>query len=142
MANPKLQEQLVALIQALRADPTLLALLGSADGAPLEAAVYNHVPQDSGYPLCQCRMGSGRQWDTKTSKGWAQTIILTIWTDQHGDLNALEIAQAIDELLHNNHLVLPNGQTVLLRHESYDTTTAGNGVAHRADLRFQWITSS
>ena len=142
MAVPKLQEQLTALIQTLRADSTLLTLLGPADGLPLEAAVYNHVPQDNGFPLCHCRMGSGRQWDTKTSKGWAQSVILTIWTDQHGDLNALEIAQAIDDLLHNNLISLPNGQTVLLRHESYDTTTAGNGVAHRADLRFQWITSS
>jgi len=124
-----------ALAQRLQNDAGLLAIVGTADG------VKNHLPQDAPLPYVRFRLSDSDAWDCKTSRGGISgTIVCDCWTREHGDLEALELADACIAALAFQPLTLPTGQQMLIcRHERTSITIETDGQTHHAAVSFNHL---
>lgn len=112
-------EILAKSVETLRADATLIALLGPIDpGDPVEARVWNHVPQDETKPYIVVTWQPDEDWDTKDSKGFDGSLDHEAISTHHGDKNVLEIADAVIAAYAANPLALVSGRIVCFDYES------------------------
>jgi hypothetical protein len=80
-----------ALVARLRADATLLALLGGA-------RVFAHVPDRQTSPYVQLSIES-KPWDTTTDYGAEHDVSFHAWTEHEGPKQAETIIDAIEASL-------------------------------------------
>lgn len=124
-------EALAAIIAVLKADARLRTFVGER--------IFNHVPQDEINPCIRVRIESGGEWDTKTSDGWQNSVRVDVWSEYQGDKESLEIADIIDDILHDASLSLASSQSLLLRHDTRDAFTEPDGATHHTVLRYLHI---
>ncbi len=137
---------LTQAIQRLQADAGILAITGEivlADGTPTGLAkVFNHIPQDEVLPFVHCRYTQGTNYSTKQDQGQRGVLRIQAHTDQHGDLQVLQLANLVNQALQNQPLSLTNQQNVCLYLRSLDTPQVSDGVAHTCILLFDTITTT
>ncbi len=105
-------------------------------------SVSNHLPQDTPLPALRFRVDSSDEFDTKTSFGYRQEIVIDVWTSYRGDKTLFAIIDVVDELLHNVPLTLQTGASVLLQHGQQSSGVEPDGVTHHTVLRYTHLTSS
>jgi hypothetical protein len=111
-------EILKEAVALLRADATLIALLGETAPASGEARVYNHVPQDSSKPYVALQWQGDEDWDTKDSLGFDGSINHEVVTIHHGDRDVLMVLDRIREVYAANPITLVSGEIVCLDYQS------------------------
>ena len=124
---------LAAVYAQLQADVPLVTLVGGR--------IYNHVPQDTPFPYVRVRLDAMAEWDTKQDFGYNGDVYCDAWSAKQGDLQPLQIADALREALHDKPLTLPEGQCVCLRHLAVSIFVEPDGQAHHIVTRFRTFLS-
>jgi hypothetical protein len=95
----------------LRADAALQAL---GSGSPTEVEVWSAMAPD-GYPLPYLSVSgaSGQPFDTKDSDGLSAVVDVHVWTDYRGELQCLQLMDAVTDALHDAALILDNADLVM-----------------------------
>ena len=134
---PARADFLAWVITTLRADATLLALVPST-------SIWNHVPQDKAFPYVRAWAAGSTAWDTQTANGLDDEIQVDAWTNRHGDLLALQIADAVRGVLHLATITLPanHGQGLLIRYIGGDSFLEPDGESHRTVSRFRLLATA
>lgn len=134
MALIKAADILIALATRLQNDAGILAIVGSAD------SIKNHLPQDRPLPYVRFRTGTGNEWDCKGSTGLDGRIVIDCWSEQHGDLEILQLIDACMTSLDNVPLVLPSGEKMLLlQHLTHSTFVEPDGQTHHGVITFRQL---
>jgi hypothetical protein len=137
LVYPSRADLLTWVIATLRADATLLALVPAA-------SIWNHVPQDKTFPYVRAWMAGSSAWDTQTSNGLDEEVQVDAWTERHGDLLVLQIADAVRGALHLATIALPaeHGQGLLIRYVGGDAFLESDGESHRTVSRFRILATA
>lgn len=110
--------------------------------APLSAAVngniYNYVPQDLTPPFIRARWGSAQDWDTKDSDGLDGKIRIDIWTEHKGALQAAQIADLVQNVLHLQDLGTAS-QCLLVRLTMQDFFVEPDGITNHTVQEYSAI---
>ncbi|WP_416194011.1 DUF3168 domain-containing protein [Nitrobacter sp. TKz-YC01] len=113
MASPSHELQ-VAIVNRLKADATLAALVGSR--------VYDHVPRGAGgavtadFPFVGIADSDDLQDDATCVTGYEITMNLDVWSRKPGFVEAKQIAHAVVKSLHNWDASLPTHKVITLQH--------------------------
>lgn len=134
MANIKLADILKALAQRLQNNAGILAIVGDSEH------IKNHLPQDQTLPYVRFGISGNIEWDCKDSTGFDGKITIDCWSDEHGDLQVLELIDACMTAIDNIPLTLPVGQKmVLFQHENNTTFIEPDGHTHHAIITFRHL---
>jgi len=117
-----------ALVAALRADVTLMALV---------TAVEDHVPAKRTYPYVVIADLTSLEFDTKTSTGEEVTVTLHAWSQHSGRKEILQIHGELKRILHDQLLAVTDHYTVLMRREYFATFTEPDNVTRHGVSRFR-----
>ena len=125
-------DPLVELTAALRGDTGLTALVPAL-------SIGNHLPQDRPMPYIRYRYDPGSDWSQKDSAGLDGTIIIDLWTDQHGDKHLLQMMTEIHRVLYNLPFAGTTQQSLLLQFDSSTFFYEPDGVTHHGVMNFRYI---
>ena len=124
-----------AIRTLLLADGTLCALLAST------TAIYDGVPDDAAYPYIAFGEKHTEPWDTFSGDANDDRIMLYVWSQAKGDLEALTIASRVNDLLHGSTLDLASAGFRMvpssLQLEMLDTMREPDGRTRKAMMRFK-----
>lgn len=109
-------EILKEAVALLRADATLIGLLGETAPTSGEARVYNHVPQDDELPYLAINWQADTDWDTKDSLGYDGSLIHEAVSSHHGDLKNLDVIDAVRAAYKASGLTLASGKVICLNY--------------------------
>lgn len=99
------------------ADPTLAlqkALLAALDTG-LSCEVYDAVPQDAAYPYVTLDTTAVDNDDYLRGRRDLRFVYLTVWSQQRGQQEVMEIMADIDTALHEKPLTLDTGRVISVR---------------------------
>jgi nucleotide-binding universal stress UspA family protein len=119
-----------AIRARLLASAPLLARLGGSH-------VYDEAPRNSRPPYIVFTQGEMRDWSTMTETGAEHLVVLEVWSDKPGAREALEIAGAVADLLHDEQLPLAGATCVHARIASVETLRQNANRFVRARLRLR-----
>jgi len=122
-----------AVFAVLSADAGLAALLGGA-------RIYDHVPRATDAPYVHLGEMTVRDNSTATETGAEIRFSVVAWSRESGRGQALEIAQSVIALLHDQPLVLDGHLLINLRHIATETSRGDAISGHRALARFRAVT--
>ena len=108
--GPGLELQ-VAVKTLLEADASLQTLMGGT------FKVYDHIPDELDFPYILYEANEMNEWDTSTETGWVFTPRIHAFSKKEGSLQARQITDRIETLLHNADLVPTGYNCVLFRRE-------------------------
>lgn len=108
-------EILKEAVELLRADATLITLLGETAPSSGEARVYNHAPQDEDLPYLAINWQADTDWDTKDSLGFDGSLVHEAVSPHHGDRDVLQVIDAV-RLAYAGGLTLVSGKVVCLNY--------------------------
>lgn len=123
-----------AIWAALTSDTALLAALGAS------GRIHDHVPRGAEFPYLVVSAITTRDWSTGDLEGEEQTIQLNAWSRGRGKREALAIAAAVRECLHDQPLTLMGHRLVNLRHLSSEIRREADGQTVRASIRLRAVT--
>jgi hypothetical protein len=127
----------VALRKAVRtrllADAALVAALGGAK-------VYDETPRGVEAPLVLFGDGQMRDWSGQDARGAEHFFTLVAASAQHGQAQALAVAQRLVELLDESPLALEGHALIDLRFLSMDMRRDANGRFARVSVLFRATT--
>lgn len=119
------------------------ALYAALSPALSPAKVYDHVPQDAGFPYCALGDSEAREWDTSTELGQEHVITLHYFSRDARGLRAVKDAQKkIYDALHDQALALDAGAAlVLLLFDFSRATLDPDGLTYHGVSQFRAITT-
>lgn len=124
----------IALRKAIRdrllASAPLIARLGGA-------RVFDEAPRGQAAPYIVFTRSETRDWSTMTERGAEHLVTLEAWSGEPGAREALEIAGAAADLLHDAALGFAGAQVVHARIASIETLRQGDNRFVRARLRLR-----
>lgn len=101
------------------------------------SGVYDFVPQRTPLPYCALNVLQVRDASSRQLRLSNVTANITIWSDYHGKLEALGIADIIETLLTRDTLTLDNGMLIDLQHISQTHDVLGDNRTRRTQLRYR-----
>lgn len=122
-----------AIIARLASDTRLVTSLGGAK-------IFDEAPRNAEPPYVVFADAQMRDWSAQLSAGAEQFLTLSVFSTQRGVREALEIGQAVVELLNEAPLVLQDHQLIDLRFQAMETRREQNGRFARVNLRFRAAT--
>ena len=111
MSTVQLSDFQIELFSTLHGDAPLTAIVPVASS-------NNHMPQDEPLPYIYAHLSNAADWSCKDLVGFEVDVVLDVWTENHGDLQLLQIQALLMTLLNRNTFTLPTGQNVLLQHSA------------------------
>jgi hypothetical protein len=132
VTSPRLADVLAAAFVRLDTFPALRAKIGPG-------RVHNHLPQDCDLPRVRVRWQDCKEWDTKDSDGWQGDIVVDTWSAERGDKAVLDLADIVDDALHDHSLAVATGQAILCQHVEASAFTEPDGLTHHTTSRFRCI---
>ncbi len=132
MSSPGLELQ-KAIYQKLKADASLLSLLGGAK-------VYDDAPQRSEFPYITFGRSIVRDWSTGSESGHEHVVTLHVWSRVAGRRQVYAIMSAIEAALHDQSLLIAGFTLVNLRHENSDTRRESDGETYHGTVRYRATT--
>ncbi len=123
-----------ALQKAIYAELTGDAELTAFPGG---AFIYDHVPQSRTPPFVVISQISTRDWPPGGSEHIAT---LTVWSDNPGHKQAMEISEVIRTLLHDAALTLEDHQLINLRYQSSEARRDKQSKLYQMQTRFRAVT--
>ena len=130
--NPSLALQ-KAIVQKLRDDAAIIALLGGAK-------IHDRPPRREQPPYVALGDIEARAWNTFTARGTEHKVTLHIWSEHGGRRQAYEIIARIDELLDDAALTLTDHHLVNLRSVFWTALRARDGRLFHGLLRLRATT--
>jgi len=124
-----------AIFARLASDARLIAALGGGK-------VFDEAPRNAEPPYVVFGDAQMRDWSAQLSTGAEHFLILTVYSTQRGVREALEIGQAVVELLNEAPLPLQDHQLIDLRFQAMETRREQNGRFARVNLRFRATTEA
>ncbi|MBI1867715.1 MAG: DUF3168 domain-containing protein [Methylocystis sp.] len=124
-----------AILAHLTADAAFVGALGGAK-------VFDEAPRNVEPPYVVFADAQMRDWSAQLSRGAEQFVVLSVWSTQRGQREALDIAQKVVDLLDEAPLVLQDHALVDLRFAAAETKREQNGRFARVNLRFRATTES
>lgn len=121
-----------AVIAALRADPSVTAIVGER--------VWDRAPHAATFPLIELGFRAQEPWDGDAMNGAETVVTVNCWSEQPGAVEACRIADAVIARLHEQALSLPNNAFVLGRFIGLNVVPQGDGVTTLAAIRFRFLT--
>ncbi len=122
-----------AIFALLSADAGLVAQLGGA-------RIFDHVPRPTDAPYVHLGEMTVRDFSTATETGAEIRFSIVVWSRELGRGQALEVAQTVIALLHDQPLVLDGHLLINLRHTATETTRGDTTSGRRALARFRAVT--
>ena len=123
------------------------AVLGVLGGnAPLVAKlggpkILDHAPATVAFPYITFGRTSVFDWSTATEDGAEHLFTLHIWSKGRGKAEALDVMEAVRDLLHDAEIALAGGQQLVnLRHEFAEVRFDDNHSVYHGALRFRAVT--
>ena len=127
---PDGSETLRLVIERLREDSQLQGFVGQK--------VYNQTPQDLDYPYVVVSI-SATEFHTKMTNGEEQIITCEIWSNQHGDKEALKIKHRIQQLLHARPFEGLIAQSLLIEYTGWTAPVQTDGATNYSAVTFRHI---
>lgn len=114
-----------AIVQALKADATLMALV---------TGVYDRVPQDQAKPYVQVGFSTEAPWNAYGAKGYDLTTTIYIWHEAGYNAPGLAVKAEIDRILDDADpaITVDGFAVVRLWREFADTTPRDNDTVTRS----------
>ena len=135
------------VVEKLRGDAALTALLAAHGYAPGQSAVYDYVPQpakpedEAPFPYVVVGDTTAAQWDADDFDGQEHTLTLHIWDRYRGSKRVREIQGAIYDALHRAALVVA-GQHVIFCYFEFSATINDPDVrTEHGVVRYRVITT-
>ncbi len=122
-----------AVIEALRADAALTALLGGP-------RVHDQAPPRTRPPYVTVGEHTTRAWDTFTRRGHEHFLTLHAFSEQGGRREAWQIITRMDEVLDDAGLTLDGHHLVNLRSIFWTVMPGRRGRLHQGILRLRATT--
>jgi hypothetical protein len=124
-----------SLVQALRGDQALVALLGGA-------RVHDLVPPDTAYPFVSLGAGIARDWSTSTEIGCEHLLTLHVWSKAGGRKEILRIMNEVRRVLAAGEFELGDHRLVNLWAEYEDARLDDDGETYHGVLRCRAVTEA
>ncbi|MDE2579547.1 MAG: DUF3168 domain-containing protein [Hyphomicrobiales bacterium] len=124
-----------AIVAALLGDGPLIALLGGAH-------VFDEAPPGAPAPRISLSEAQARDWSQAGSPGAEQFLVITVWSQQRGGREALDIADRVVAVLNEAQLTLQGHALIDLRFQQMATRREQNGRFARCDIRFRATTEA
>lgn len=122
-----------ALHDRLVSDAPLTALLG-------EARIHDTPPSTVAFPFVTLGEALVADWSTATEGGTEQSLTLHAWSRAGGRREALAIAAAVQQALHDAPLALVGHRLANLRATTAEVRREGDGRTFHALVRFRAVT--
>jgi hypothetical protein len=122
-----------ALYDALRAAPTITALLGGPK-------VYDEPPRTVAFPYMTLGDTQFADYSTATGPGQEHTIVLHVWSREGGQAQAQTIVGEVMQLLESASLALSGHALVNLRFALADIRRESDGRTYHGIIRFRAVT--
>lgn len=126
-----------ALVAALKAFAPLTALL--SDGA---GSVYDHVPEDAGFPFLSVGESVARPFDDKSAGGMDQQVAIHSWSRQRGLKEVKTIMAAVVEALDRQELSLAGHSLIDISFQFSDSLLDPDGLTRHGIQRFRVVTQA
>lgn len=124
-----------AIVAALKASSAVTDLL--AAGA---ASVYDHVPEDAGFPFVTVGESAARPFDGKGEDGMDQQVTIHCWSRQRGMKEAKAIMAAVVAALDRQSLALSGHSLVDIAFLFSDSLLDPDGLTRHGVQRFRVLT--
>ncbi|WP_341989967.1 DUF3168 domain-containing protein [Azorhizobium sp. AG788] len=121
-----------AIHARLAADTPLQALVGNA--------IHDVPPKDAAFPFVTLGEAVVSDWSTATEGGSEQALTLHVFSRQGGRAEALAIASAVQEALHEAPLALDGHRLANLRATTAEIRRDSDGRTFHGLVRFRAIT--
>lgn len=121
------------VVQALRGDPALVALLGAE-------RVYDLAPQRASYPFLSLGATIARDWSTSTESGCEQLLTLHVWSKAGGRREVLQIMDEVRRVLGAVELPPQAHRLVNLQVAYEEARLDQDGETFHGLLRFRAVT--
>ncbi len=128
MANTSLNEVRVGILDTLKADGTLVALV---------TGVYGNVPQQTAYPYVVLGDMTEVPFNMFGKDGKESTITLHAWSQYVGFKEALSIIDRVNEVLDNAAIIVDGFTLVLCQHETTNTLIDPDGITHHVTAGYR-----
>ncbi len=128
-----------AIYAVLRADAALIVLAGDK-ASPEQTRIYDRIEQDSDFPYLQIGETTALDWDTKSTDGMEQTIVIHSWSRYSGQKEVKQIMGAVVDAIDQATLSLTGHTLILIRFEFADTFMDQDGRTHHGVQRFRALT--
>lgn len=123
-----------AVYTALAASADLQALIGNP------ARIFDQVPADTAEPYVILGEGSIEPFDTKSTAGADQEMVLEIWSGHRGAKIVKQILDAAHSALHEAALSVAGANFVLCRFSGAEIARDSDGLSTFARARFRIVT--
>ncbi|WP_029003706.1 DUF3168 domain-containing protein [Azorhizobium doebereinerae] len=115
----------------------------AADG-PLDALLAGRIhdvpPKDAAFPFVTLGEAVVSDWSTATEGGSDQALTLHVFSRAGGRAEAMALAAAVQEALHEAPLALPGHALALLRATTAEVRRDGDGRTFHGLVRFRALT--
>jgi hypothetical protein len=122
-----------AIHAALAADAPLAALLGGAK-------VFDVPPKEADFPFVALGEAVVADWSTATERGTEHALTLHAFSRSGGRAEAMAIAAAVQEALHDMPLMLSAHRLANLRATTAEVVREADGRTFHALVRFRAVT--
>lgn len=135
----RLKELQIAIITTLKAEAGLTALLATNPVDNISPAVYNHAPQDTGFPYVIVGEPDGAEHDADDIQGWTGQVVVHSWSRFRGFEEIMDIMRETDNALHRIEPVVTDARIVTLHRESVDSVLDPDGLTRHGIHAFRVI---
>ena len=123
-----------AVYNQLRTNTALTEALAARKGG-----LFDNVPDKTKYPRVVIGEGTLVDWDTDTSFGAEQTILVHVWSNHPGQKETKEIMGLVYQALHEVEITPVGFNSVLIRREFSQNMLDPDGATRHGVLRFRCI---
>ena len=120
-----------AIYDLLAADTTFMGLVTNR--------LYDHIPDNTDYPLTVLGEWRFDDWGSHTHDGWEINAMIHTFTQSRGKLTAQTIMNRIYTLLHNIDLSISGYPTVVCRQNSSHILLDNDGRTYNGVQEFRII---
>ena len=120
-----------ALYARLNNDSTLTSTYG--------AAVYDEVPEGSGFPYVAIGESTALDYSTNDVTGSENTLVFHVWSQYRGAKETKNIMDRLHDLLHDYSLSVTGANLINLRYEFSDLVRDPDGITRHGVMRFRAI---
>lgn len=115
------------------------ALDGDAALGNMITGIFDHVPQDTGYPYVTIGEMRAKDYSTKTTQGAEIDVTVNVISRDKGSKTCLDILARIHDLLHDADLALATCTLVSIRFTSTEINRRADGLTYQGINRFRAI---
>ena len=99
--------------------------------------VFDHVPQDQGFPYITIGDISLKDWSSLTTIGFEGGMKIKIHSRYRGHKEARQIAEKIRQILHEGDISIDGHEFVNSRFISSNVVLESNGLTYRNETKFR-----